>query len=57
MWPDLAKFCHFGKILQAFGKILNDYFSFGKMLNLLWHIFYISGLVFVVANGQILNHK
>ena len=30
VWPDLAKFCHFGKSLQIFGKFLTDYFLFGK---------------------------
>ena len=47
MWPD-AKFRHFGKSLLV-------YFSFGKMLSLLWQICDIIGLIFIVANGQILK--
>ena len=50
--PDLAKFCHFGKSLQVFGKILTVYVLFGKMLSLLWQICDIFRLIFVVANGQ-----
>ena len=44
VWPDLAKFHHFGKILTA-------YLLVGKMLSLLWQICYIFGLIFSVANG------
>ena len=49
MWPDLAKFRHFGKFLTV-------YFLFGKMLSLLWQICDIIGLIFGVANGQILKN-
>ena len=35
VWPDLAKFRHFGKVLQVLGKFLMAYFLFGKMLSLL----------------------
>ena len=44
-WPNLAKFRHFGKTSQVFGKILTVYLLFGKMLSLLWQIFYIIGLM------------
>ena len=47
--PDLAKFRHFGKFLTV-------YFLFGKMLSLLWQICDIIGLIFGVANGQILKN-
>ena len=57
VWPDLAKFYHFGKILLIFGKFLTVFFLFGKMLNLLWQICYITGIVFIIANGQILKHN
>ena len=47
MWPNLAKFCYFAKILQVFGK----------MLRLLWRICYIVGLIFIVENGQIVKNS
>ena len=50
VWPDLAKFRHFGKLLTA-------YFLFGKKLNLLWQIYYITGQFIIAANGQILKHN
>ena len=56
MWPDLAKFRHFGKSLQVFGKSFNVYYLFGKMLSLFWQICDIIGLIFNVANGQILKY-
>ena len=56
VWPDLAKFRHFGNNLAVFGKFWVVYFLFGKMLNLLWRIFYIFGLIFIVENGQILKN-
>ena len=42
----LAKYCHFGKTMQVFGKFLAVIFLFGKMLSLLWQIWYIIGLFF-----------
>ena len=57
VWPDLAKFRHFGNILQVFGKFLTVYFLFGKIVNLLWQICYTSGLIFIVANGPILKYN
>ena len=57
VWPDLAKFCNFGKSLQVFGKFLIVYFLFVKMLSLLWQTCYIIGLIFIVANGQILKNN
>ena len=56
LWPYLAKFCHFGKSLQVFGKFLAAYFSFGKMLSLLWQICDIIGLSFNVAYSQIMEN-
>ena len=53
VWPDLARFRHFGKSLQVFGKFLTVYFLFGKILSLLWPIRDIIGLIFIAANGQI----
>ena len=57
VWPYLVKFWHFGKSLQVFGKFLTVYFLFGKMLILLWQICDIIGLIFAVANGQILKNN
>ena len=51
VWPDWAKFRHFGKILKVFFKFLKFYFLFGKMLSLFWQICYIIGLILIVANG------
>ena len=50
VWPDLVKFCHFGQFLTV-------YFFFVKIVNLLWQICYITSLIFIVANGQILKHN
>ena len=33
VWPDLAKFHHFGKTLIVFGYSLKIYFLLGKVLN------------------------
>ena len=52
VWPDLAKFRHFGKV---FSKFLRVYYLFGKILSLLWQNCDIIGLIFIVANGQILK--
>ena len=57
VWPDLAKFRHFVKSLQVFGNFLTVYFLFGKMLSLLWQICDIIGLIFNVANVQILKNN
>ena len=42
VWPDLAKFRHYGKFVMV-------YFLFGKMLSLHWQICDISRLIFIVA--------
>ena len=57
MWSNLAKFRHFGKSLQVFGKFLMVYFLLGKRLSILWQICYIIGLIFIVASGQILKNN
>ena len=53
VWPDLAKFHHFCKSLQVFGKLLTVYFLFGKMLSILWEICDIIELSITDANDQI----
>ena len=50
------KFCHFGHSFQVFGKKLTVYFFFGKMLSPIWQICDIIRLIFIFANGQILNN-
>ena len=53
---DLVKFRHFFKSLQVVGNFLTVYFLFGKIC-LLWHICDINGLIFIVANVQILKNN
>ena len=57
MWPDLAKFRNLDKILESFGHFLSNYLVFGKIVNLLWQLFYTFGQIFIVQNGQILKNK
>ena len=57
VWPDLAKYGHFVKGLQVFGKFVTVYFLFGEMISLLWQICDIIGLISIVANGQILKNN
>ena len=55
VWPDVAKFRHFGKSLPVFGKFLTVYILSGKILSWLWQICAIIELIFIFANGQILK--
>ena len=55
VWPDLAKFCHFGKSLLVFSKFLTVYFLFGKMLSLLWQTCEIFGLIFWLQMAKYLK--
>ena len=57
VWPDLAKFCHFGKSFPVSGKFLTVYFLVGKILSWLWQFCDIIGLIFIAANGQILKNN
>ena len=57
VWPDLAKFHHLSKSLQVFGSFLMVYLLFGIMLSRLLQICDIIGLIFSVANGQILKNN
>ena len=54
VWPDLAKFRHFGTILKVLGKFLRVCLVFGKILILLWKECYAIGQVFIVVDGHIL---
>ena len=53
----MTRFCEISprKSLQVFVDFMSAYFLFGKRLSLLWQICDIIGLIFIVANGQILN--
>ena len=55
VWPDLAKFRHFGKILKAVGNFERAYLVLGKSLNLLWQILNDFWQTFIGLKGQILN--
>ena len=55
--PDLAKFHHVGKLLKVLGNLLRVYLRVGKMLDLLWHILYAIGQIFVDVNGQMLENN
>ena len=57
VWPDLAKFRHFGKKINFFGHFLSNYLVFGKIVNLLWQIFDTFGQNFLVRNGHTLKQK
>ena len=54
VWPDLAKFRHFGTILKVLGAFLMAQLVFGKILMLLLLKFFTIGQVFIVVDGQIL---
>ena len=51
VWPELAKFRHFGNILKALVKFV---LVFGNILNKLWQLFYASGSILTDVNGQML---
>ena len=58
MWPDLAKFGHFGYILNSLAiNYVRAYLVLGKNLNLLWSTFYTIGQIFIAANGLILTNN
>ena len=56
VWPDLAKFHHFGKIFKVLGNFSRAYLLFGKILNLLWQILYTFGQIFIDIHGQMLKN-
>ena len=58
VWPDLAKFRHFGNILWIFVKWLRVYSVFGNFFNLLWlKCKSVFGQPFNVAHGQTLKNN
>ena len=50
VWPDLAKFCHFGSTLKHFGHFESIDLVFAKVLSLFWQICYAIGLIFIQVN-------
>ena len=57
VWQNLAKFTTLAKLYKSLCKFLSVDLIFGKVLRLLRQICYITGLIFIVANGQILKHN
>ena len=53
--PDVAKFCHFGKHFKIFANFWSVFFTFCKILSLLWPFCYGNPQIFIVINGQILK--
>ena len=62
-WTMNSSVTRFGEFLplwqkcQSLVQFLRVYFLFWKILGLLWQICYITGQIFIVANGQILKHN
>ena len=57
VWPDLAKFHHFGQYLKIFGKIFKVYLVLGKGFCSLWYNLYAFGQIFSAEIGQYLKHN
>ena len=55
VWPDWAKFFHFGNIQKALVNFLRVYLVFGEILKPLGQLFNVNGPIFTVVNGQMLN--
>ena len=53
VWPDLAKFRHFGKNVKVFGNFSKVYLVFSKLLKLLCQSLNGIGQIFIVVSGQI----
>ena len=56
VWPDLAKFRHFGQILKVFGNFLRGYWVFCQLVNPCWQMFCGIWQIVIVKNGQILKN-
>ena len=55
VWPNLAKFNIFDKILKVLGNILSVHLVLGYILNLALQILYAIGQIFIYTNSQILK--
>ena len=56
VWPDLAKFCHLGKLSKVLGKLLRFYLVFGKILNQLWQHFMNFGQIWAFVSSQMMKN-
>ena len=52
VWPDLAKFRHFGEVFDYFS---GDFIVFGRILDLHSQTSFDSGQIVIVVKGQIVN--
>ena len=52
VWPDLGKFCHFGKILSHWAICWMVDLVFGKLLYLLWHFYATAGQIVTAAMAE-----
>ena len=52
VWPDLAKFRHFGNMLKVDDTFLRVNLIFVLICNLLWLNCYDNSQIFIVENGQ-----
>ena len=57
VWPDLAKFHHFGKLLKDFGNIWRAYLVLATLWTHFGKIMYGIGQSFIVVNGPNWKHK
>ena len=57
VWPDIAKFRHFGKILKVFGHFCGMSYYFNQILKLLWNISNGIRQIFIVVNGPTLKKQ
>ena len=55
VWPDFAKFRHFGTTYYDFGNILTVYLVFGKSMNIFCPKNYAIRQFFIVVKSQIFN--
>ena len=55
VWPDLANFRHFGKILKIFRPFWRVYLALGKIINQIWLLFNAIEHIFILENSQKLN--
>ena len=55
VWPDLAKFRHFGTTLKYFGRFESVHLVFAKSLSLFRPICNAIGQILIAVNSQILN--
>ena len=57
VWPNWAKFRHFGNILKVLDDYVKAYLVLDKIMNLLWCTFYAIRQIFIVANCPILTNN